>query len=34
LTDPAALTPEAAEITGLRHIMEVDEGRAEEILDS
>ncbi len=32
--DLAALTPEAAEITGLRHIMEVDQGRAEEILDS
>jgi glutamate synthase domain-containing protein 2 len=31
--DLAALTPEAAEITGLRHVMEVDEGRAEEILD-
>ncbi|HEX41251.1 MAG TPA: FMN-binding glutamate synthase family protein [Phycisphaerales bacterium] len=31
--DVAALTPEAAEITGLRHIMEVDQGRAEEILD-
>ncbi len=32
--DIATLTPEAAEITGLRFIMEVDEGRAEEILDS
>jgi len=32
--DVAALTPEAAAITGLRFIMEVDEGRAEEILDS
>jgi len=32
--DVAALTPEAAEITGLRYIMEVDEGRAEEILDN
>ncbi len=31
--DLAALTPEAAEITGLRFIMEVDQGRAEEILD-
>jgi len=32
--DIAALTLEAAEITGLRFIMEVDQGRAEEILDS
>lgn len=32
--DVAALTPEAAAITGLRYIMEVDQGRAEEILDS
>jgi len=32
--DVAALTPEAAVITGLRYIMDVDEGRAEEILDS
>lgn len=32
--DVAALTPDAAEITGLRYIMEVDQGRAEEILDS
>ncbi|MBN2562841.1 MAG: FMN-binding glutamate synthase family protein [Phycisphaerae bacterium] len=32
--DVAALTPDAAEITGLRHIMEVDQGRAEEILGS
>lgn len=32
--DVAALTAEAAEITGLRYIMEVDQGRAEEILDS
>jgi hypothetical protein len=32
--DVAALTSEAAEITGLRYIMEVDEGRAEGILDS
>ncbi len=32
--DLAALTPEAAMITGLRYVMDVDEGRAEEILDS
>lgn len=32
--DLAALTPEAAEVTGLRHVMDVDEGRAEEILDN
>ena len=32
--DLAALTPEAAEITGIRYIMDVDEGRAEEILDN
>jgi len=32
--DLASLTPEAAAITGLRYIMEVDQGRAEEILDS
>jgi len=32
--DVAALTSDAAEITGLRYIMEVDQGRAEEILDS
>jgi len=32
--DVAALTRDAAEITGLRYIMEVDQGRAEEILDS
>ncbi len=32
--DIAALTPDAAAITGLRYIMEVDEGRAQEILDS
>ena len=32
--DLAALTAEAASITGLRYVMDVDEGRAEEILDS
>jgi len=32
--DLAALTPEAAAITDLRFIMDVDEGRAEEILDN
>jgi glutamate synthase domain-containing protein 2 len=31
--DIAALTPDAADITGLRYVMDVDEGRAEEILD-
>jgi glutamate synthase domain-containing protein 2 len=31
--DIAALTKEAAEITGVRYIMDVDEGRVEEILD-
>jgi hypothetical protein len=31
---PGGPDPEAAEITGLRHVMEVDERRAEEILDN
>ena len=31
--DIAALTPDAAAITDLRYVMDVDEGRAEEILD-
>ncbi len=31
--DVAALTKEAAEITGVRYIMDVDKGRVEEILD-
>jgi glutamate synthase domain-containing protein 2 len=30
--DLAALTPEAAEITGLRHVMDVDKGKVDEIL--
>jgi glutamate synthase domain-containing protein 2 len=30
--DLAALTPEAAKITGIRYVMDVDEGRVEEIL--
>ncbi|MDY0355123.1 MAG: hypothetical protein RBR19_04540 [Sedimentisphaerales bacterium] len=32
--DLAALTTEAAAITDLRYVMDVDEGRAEEILDN
>jgi len=32
--DVAALTPDAAAVTGLRYVMDVDEGRVEEILDN
>ncbi|MBN2449958.1 MAG: FMN-binding glutamate synthase family protein [Lentisphaeria bacterium] len=32
--DLAALTTEAAEITGLRHVMDVDRGRVDQILDA
>lgn len=32
--DLAALTPEAAKITGIRYVMDVDEGRVQEILEN
>jgi glutamate synthase domain-containing protein 2 len=32
--DIAALTPEAAEISGIKHVLEVDEAEAQEILDA
>jgi len=32
--DIAALTPEAAEVSGIRYIMDVDQGKVESILDS
>jgi glutamate synthase domain-containing protein 2 len=32
--DLAALTPDAAKITGIRYVMDVDEGRVEEILEN